>query len=296
LGRRFWQNGWGKKKVIAETGAGQHGVATATAAALLGLECEIFMGLTDVEKQKMNVYRMRLLGAKVNVVHEGQKTLKEAVDAALKHYMEHPEVFYLLGSVVGPHPYPTMVREFQKVIGKEARAQILEKGGRLPDYLIACVGGGSNATGLFHDFMKDPVKKIGVEPAGKGLDTGMHAATLTLGKPGILHGFRCYLLQDKDGNPSEVHSIASGLDYPGVGPEHSHLKDSREVEYKTITDDEALEAFHLCSRVEGIIPALESSHALAYAFKLAKTLEKDKIIIVNLSGRGDKDVEFVSNL
>jgi tryptophan synthase beta chain len=296
IGQALLAKRMGKKKVIAETGAGQHGVATATAAALLGMECEVFMGQTDVEKQKMNVFRMRLLGAKVNVVHDGQKTLKEAVDAALRYYIQHPEVFYLLGSVVGPHPYPTMVREFQKVIGKEARAQILEKEGRLPDYLIACVGGGSNATGMFHEFMKDPVKKIGVEPAGKGLDTGMHAATLTLGNPGILHGFRCYLLQDKDGNPSEVHSIASGLDYPGVGPEHSHLKDSREVEYKTITDDEALEAFHLCSRVEGIIPALESSHALAYAFKLAKTLEKDKIIIVNLSGRGDKDVEFVSNL
>ena len=297
IGQALLAKRMGKKKIIAETGAGQHGVASATAAALLGMECEIFMGKVDVEKQKTNVYRMQLLGAKVNVVEDGQKTLKEAVDAALKYYIENPDVFYLLGSVVGPHPYPTMVREFQKIIVIEARQQVLEKEGRLPDYLIACVGGGSNASGLFHAFMDDAsVKKICVEPAGKGLDTGKHAATLTLGKPGIIHGFKCYLLQDKGGNPSEVYSIASGLDYPGVGPEHSHFKDTMDAEYETATDAETLEAFHLCSRIEGIIPALESSHALAYAFKLAKTIDKEKIIIVNLSGRGDKDVEFVSNL
>ncbi len=297
IGQALLAKKMGKTKVIAETGAGQHGVATATAAALLGMRCEIFMGKVDAEKQKMNVFRMELLGAKVNVVEEGQQTLKEAVDAALNYYVENPDVFYLLGSVVGPHPYPTMVRFFQKVIGEEAKKQILEKEKRLPDYLIACVGGGSNAIGLFHEFMKDKnVKKIGVEPGGKGLETGKHAATLTLGSPGIIHGFYCYLLQDEKGNPKDVYSIASGLDYPGVGPEHSNFKDTTEIEYTTITDKEALEAFDICSQEEGIIPALESSHALAYAFKLAKKLDKDKVIIINLSGRGDKDVEFVSKI
>jgi tryptophan synthase beta chain len=293
IGQALLAKRMGKTKVIAETGAGQHGVATATAAALLGMECEIFMGEVDAEKQKPNVQRMKLLGAKINIVTEGQRTLKEAVDKALEHYIKNPDVFYLLGSVVGPHPYPEMVREFQKVIGEEARAQILEKEGRLPDYLVACVGGGSNAIGLFHEFMKESsVKKIGVEPAGLGLHTGKHAATLTLGKPGVLHGFYSYLLQDEKGNPASVYSIASGLDYPGVGPEHSFFKDEKAAEYVSVTDKEALDAFHECSRTEGIIPALESSHALAYAFRLAGE-EKDKIIIVNLSGRGDKDVEFV---
>lgn len=285
-----------KKKVIAETGAGQHGVATATAAALLGMECEIFMGEVDAEKQSMNVFRMKLLGAKVNVVKHGQKALKEAVDAALSYYIEHPDCFYLLGSVVGPHPYPTMVREFQKIIGEEARKQILEKENILPDYLIACVGGGSNALGLFYEFMKDDkVIKIGVEPAGLGLKTGKHAAAITKGSPGVLHGFYSYLLQDEKGNPLPVYSIASGLDYPGVGPEHSHYHDIGAAEYVAITDKEALDAFKQCCEKQGIIPALESSHALAYALKLDKTI-KNKIIIVNLSGRGDKDVEYVSKI
>jgi len=285
-----------KKKVIAETGAGQHGVATATAAALLGMECEIFMGEVDAEKQKMNVFRMKLLGAKVNVVKEGQCTLKEAVDAALGYYIENPEVFYLLGSVVGPHPYPEMVREFQKIIGEEAKKQIIEQEGKFPDYLIACVGGGSNAIGLFYEFMDDKdVKKIGVEPAGKGLDTGKHAASLVMGKPGIIHGFYTYLLQDEEGNPASVYSIASGLDYPGVGPEHSYFKDIKDAEYVAVNDKEALDAFRITSEMEGIIPALESSHALAYAFKLAEK-QSGKTIIVNLSGRGDKDVEFVASL
>mgnify|MGYP002639949047 FL=1 len=287
----------GIKKIIAETGAGQHGVATATAAALMGLECEIFMGEIDAKKQMMNIYRMQLLGAKVNVVKKGGRTLKDAVDAALEYYMHHPEVFYLLGSVVGPHPYPMMVRDFQSIIGKEAKKQIKKQEGRLPDYLVACVGGGSNAIGLFYDFIPNKqVKLIGVEPAGKGLKTGKHAATMTLGKPGVLHGFYSYLLQDKDGNPLPVYSIASGLDYPGVGPEQSFLKDIKRAEFKHVTDAEALAAFHETSRIEGIIPALETSHALAYSFKLAKKLRKDQIIIVNFSGRGDKDVEFVASL
>lgn len=296
IGQALLAERMGKKKIIAETGAGQHGAATATAAALLGMECEIFMGEVDVQKQKMNVFRMQLLGAKVNVVKEGQRTLKEAVDAALRYYVKNPEVFYLLGSVVGPHPYPTMVREFQKIIGEETKKQILEKENRMPDYVVACIGGGSNAMGIFYEFRNSPVKLVGVEPAGLGLDTGKHAAALCKGSPGIIHGFCCYLLQDEKGNPKEVYSIASGLDYPGVGPEPSHYKDEGTAEYVTITDKEALDAFNVCSRMEGIIPALESSHALAYAFKLAKTLDKEKIIIVNLSGRGDKDVEFVAKL
>ncbi len=296
IGQALLAKRTGKKKVIAETGAGQHGVATATAAALLGLECEIFMGEIDAEKQKMNVFRMQLLGAKVNIVKEGQRTLKEAVDAALFYYIKNPDCFYLLGSVVGPHPYPTMVREFQKIIGKEARKQILESEKRLPDYLIACVGGGSNAMGLFYEFIKDDeVIKIGVEPAGLGLETGKHAAALVKGSPGVLHGFYSYLLQDKDGKPLPVYSIASGLDYPGVGPEHSNYKDLGKAEYTAVKDKEALDAFKICCEKLGIIPALESSHAVAYALKLDKQV-KDKLIIVNLSGRGDKDVEFVASI
>ncbi|MFH1770548.1 MAG: tryptophan synthase subunit beta [archaeon] len=297
IGQALLAKKMGKKKLIAETGAGQHGVATATAAALLGMECEIFMGEIDAKKQPMNIFRMELTGAKVNVVKQGGRTLKDAVDAALGFFINNPDVFYLLGSVVGPHPYPMMVRDFQKIIGEETKKQILEKEGRLPNYLVACVGGGSNAMGLFYEFLPDKeVNLVGVEPSGKGLKTGKHAATMTLGKPGTLHGFYSYLLQDKEGNPLPVYSIASGLDYPGVGPEQSFLKDIKRAKFETVTDTEALEAFHETSEVEGIIPALETSHALAHAFKLAKTLEEDNIMIVNFSGRGDKDVEFVASL
>ena len=296
IGQALLAKRMNKKKVIAETGAGQHGVATATAAALMGMECEIFMGEVDAKKQKMNVFRMEILGAKVNVVKEGQRTLKEAVDAALGYYINNPYCFYLLGSVVGPHPNPTMVREFQKIIGEETKKQIIEKENTMPDYLIACVGGGSNAIGLFYEFMNNPdIIKIGVEPAGLGLDTGKHAAAIMKGSPGVLHGFYSYLLQDEQGNPKPVYSIASGLDYPGVGPEHSNYHDLGTAKYVAITDKEALDAFKICCRKQGIIPALESSHAIAYALKLDKEV-KDKIIIVNLSGRGDKDVEFVSNI
>ena len=296
LGQGLLAKRMGKNKLIAETGAGQHGVATATTASLLGMECEIFMGKVDADKQPNNVFRMKLLGAKVNIVDKGQMSLKEAVDEALTYYIEHDEVFYLIGSVVGPHPYPLMVRDFQKVIGEEAKKQILDMEKRLPDYMVACVGGGSNAIGLFYEFLEEDVKLFGVEPAGKGLETGEHAATLTVGKPGVLHGFYSYLLQDKDGKPASVYSIASGLDYPGVGPEHSFLKDKGRIKFMTATDSEAVKAFHELSRLEGIIPALESSHALAYAFKLAKKLEYDDIMVINLSGRGDKDVEFISGI
>lgn len=282
----------GKKKIIAETGAGQHGVATATVCALFNMECKVFMGEKDMERQELNVFKMRLLGAEVVAAMGGERTLKDAVDEALMEYAQtYEDTFYLLGSVVGPHPYPLMVREFQSVIGREARAQVLEKEGRLPDYLIACVGGGSNAMGLFSDFVEDAdVKMIGVEPAGLGLDTDQHAATLTKGRPGVIHGFKCYNLQDEAGEPLPVHSIAAGLDYPGVGPEHSHFKDTKRAEYVSVTDDEAVEAFKKLSKTEGIIPAIESSHAVAYAMKFAKDLPKDNIVIINLSGRGDKDL------
>lgn len=287
----------GKKEIIAETGAGQHGVATATVAALFGMKCKIFMGEIDTIKQKMNVFRMRMLGAEVVCVKSGGRTLKDAVDEALKYLIANPDVFYLLGSVVGPHPYPTIVRDFQKIIGEEAKEQVIKKEGRLPDYLVACIGGGSNAMGLFYDFLKDKsVKLVGVEPAGKGLESGQHAATLTLGKPGVIHGFKCYLLQDDKGEPAEVYSIASGLDYPGVGPEPSMLKDIKRLEYESVTDNEALDAFNLLSREEGIIPALESAHALAYVVKAKERFNEEDIVIVNLSGRGDKDVETVYNL
>lgn len=282
----------GKKKIIAETGAGQHGVATATVCALFNMECKVFMGEKDMERQELNVFKMRLLGAEVVPAMGGERTLKDAVDEALMEYAQtYDETFYLLGSVVGPHPYPLMVREFQSIIGKEAKTQILEKEGRLPDYLIACVGGGSNAMGLFSDFVEDKdVKMIGVEPAGKGIETGEHAATLTVGKPGVIHGFKCYNIQDENGEPLPVHSIAAGLDYPGVGPEHSHFKDIGRADYVAVTDDEAVAAFKELSRTEGIIPAIESSHAVAYAMKFAKDLDKDQIVVVNLSGRGDKDL------
>lgn len=282
----------GKKKIIAETGAGQHGVATATVCALFNMECKVFMGEKDMERQELNVFKMRLLGAEVVAATGGERTLKDAVDEALMEYAKtYEETFYLLGSVVGPHPYPLMVREFQSVIGKEVKEQMLEKEGKLPDYLIACVGGGSNAMGLFSEFVEDTsVKMIGVEPAGKGIETGQHAATLTTGSVGVIHGFKCYNIQDENGEPLPVHSIAAGLDYPGVGPEHSHFKDTGRADYVAVTDDEAVAAFKELSRKEGIIPAIESSHAIAYAMKFAKDLPKDEVVVVNLSGRGDKDL------
>lgn len=288
----------GKKRIIAETGAGQHGVATATVCAMFGMECIIYMGEIDTKRQALNVFRMELLGAKVVPVTTGTKTLKDAVDAALEDFVANADTtFYLLGSAVGPHPYPVMVREFQSIIGKEAKKQILEQEGRLPDYLVACVGGGSNSIGLFHEFYNDKeVNFVGVEPGGKGLDTPDHAATLTKGDVGIIHGFKCYNLQDETGEPLPVYSIAAGLDYPGVGPEHSFYKESKRANYISVTDNEALQAFQELSRVEGIIPALESSHAVAQAIKIAKDNPKDKIIIVCLSGRGDKDVAQVKEI
>ena len=298
LGQVLLAKRMGKKRIIAETGAGQHGVATATVAALFGMECEIFMGAEDVERQRLNVFRMELLGAKVRSVTSGSSTLKDAVNEAIKDWVEHIDnTFYLIGSAVGPHPYPLMVREFQKIIGQEAREQILQKEGRLPDYVLACVGGGSNAIGIFYPFVQDTqVQLIGVEAAGKGLDTDLHAATFNRGTVGIIHGMKTYLLQSPDGEITEPYSVAAGLDYPGVGPEHSYLKDIGRAKYESATDEEALAAFELLSRVEGIIPALESSHALAYAVKLAPKLSKDKIIVVNLSGRGDKDVQQVARM
>lgn len=285
----------GKKRIIAETGAGQHGVATATGAALFGLKCRVYMGEEDTKRQELNVFRMKMLGAEVVPVTKGQKTLSDAVDAALTDLIEnYRDTFYLVGSAVGPHPYPMMVRDFQSIIGREARRQILEHEGRLPDYAIACVGGGSNAIGLFSGFVNDPsVGLIGVEAAGKGLDTAEHCATMTKGKPGVLHGAYTYLLQKSDGTPSLTYSISAGLDYPGVGAEHSMLKDTGRAVYETATDREAVDACLTLSRIEGIIPALESSHALAYAMKFAKTLDRDKIVVVNLSGRGDKDVHII---
>jgi len=284
----------GKKKLIAETGAGQHGVALATAAAYFGLECEIHMGEVDMAKEKPNVIRMRVLGAKVVPVTRGLKTLKEAVDSAFEAYLADPEnSIYCIGSVVGPHPFPMMVREFQRVVGIEAKEQYLEMTGEIPDCVCACVGGGSNAIGLFSAFLDDDCDIVGVEPSGKSFKVGEHAATLTYGKEGVLHGFNSYLLQDEKGDPLPVYSIASGLDYPGVGPEHAYLKDKGRIQYTTISDKECLEAFYLLSRKEGIIPALESSHAVAYAIQYAKQ-NYFKSILVNLSGRGDKDIDFVT--
>ncbi len=295
LGEALLAKKMGKKILIAETGAGQHGVALATAAALVKLECHIYMGEIDVAKEYPNVVRMKILGAKVIPVDRGTKTLKDAVDAAFEAYLGDPvNQFYAIGSVVGPHPFPMMVRDFQKIVGEEAKEQFLETTGKLPDNLIACVGGGSNAIGLFTAFLDELEVNIhGVEPAGISLEDGKHAATLTLGKPGIIHGFKCYLLQDGDGNPLPVYSVASGLDYPGIGPQHSLLKDIGRVNYTTADDKEAIDAFFELSREEGIIPALESAHAVAYAIKLAPQLDKDKTILVNLSGRGDKDIDFV---
>lgn len=284
----------GKKKLIAETGAGQHGVALATAAAYFGLECEIHMGEVDMQKEHPNVVRMKILGANVVPVKHGLKTLKEAVDSAFDAYVQDfDNSLYCIGSVVGPHPFPMMVRDFQHVVGKEAREQFQEMTGELPDMLVASVGGGSNAMGLFSAFIEDEECDIyGVEPAGLSFKTGEHAATMTLGKPGIIHGFKCYTLQDEEGNPAPVYSVASGLDYPGVGPEHSMLKDLGRVQYDYINDKEAIDAFYELSRLEGIIPALESAHAVAYAIKLAQKYP-NKSILVNLSGRGDKDIDFV---
>jgi tryptophan synthase beta chain len=287
----------GKRRIIAETGAGQHGVATATVAARLGLECVVYMGARDIERQRPNVFRMRLLGADVRAVRSGSATLKDAMNEALRDWVSNVEsTFYIIGSVAGPHPYPAMVRDFQAVIGNEVRAQIMAKEGRLPDVLVACIGGGSNAMGLFHPFLDDPeVRMIGVEAAGHGLETGEHAAALTAGQPGVLHGSRSYLLQDDDGQVLEAHSISAGLDYPGVGPEHAWLKDVGRVEYVPITDEEALGAFRLCSELEGILPALEPAHALAHVAKIAPTLPSDHLIVMNLCGRGDKDIFTVAD-
>lgn len=287
----------GKKKIIAETGAGQHGVATATAAAMFGMECEICQGEIDMERQRLNVFRMEMLGAKVTGVSQGTKTLADAVDYSIGQWVERIEdTFYLLGSVVGPHPYPTIVRYFQKIIGEEAKKQILEQENRLPDYVIACVGGGSNAIGLFADFLEDKdVQIIGVEAAGKGLNTKEHAATLTLGKEAVIHGMNTKAVLEEDGSISPVHSISAGLDYPGVGPEHAFLQDTNRAQYFAVTDQEAVDAFLELSQIEGIIPAIESSHAIAYAMKFAPTLDPDKVIIINVSGRGDKDVEAIEN-
>ncbi|MGD0625430.1 MAG: tryptophan synthase subunit beta, partial [Thermodesulfobacteriota bacterium] len=280
---------------IAETGAGQHGVAAATAAALLGLECTVYMGEEDIRRQSLNVFRMKLLGAKVIPVSSGSKTLKDAVNEAIRDWVTYvQDAYYLLGSVVGPHPYPLMVRNFQSVIGREAKKQVMEKEGRLPDILVACVGGGSNAIGLFYPFRTDRVRFIGVEAAGLGMSTGKHAASLNAGSVGTLHGSMSYILQSDSGNILETHSFAPGLDYPGVGPEHAFLKESRRAEYVTVTDEEALQAFHLLAKTEGILPALESAHALAYVKKIAPSMGRDQIMIVNLSGRGDKDVQSVA--
>jgi tryptophan synthase beta chain len=286
----------GKTRIIAETGAGQHGVATATVAARFNLPCTIYMGATDIERQKPNVFRMKLLGAEVKPVTSGSGTLKDAMNDALRDWVTNVDsTFYLIGTAAGPHPYPEMVREFQSIIGDEVRTQMLEREGRLPDALVACIGGGSNAIGLFHPFLDDrEVSIYGVEAAGRGLETGEHAASLAGGKPGVLHGNRTYLLQDDDGQITEAHSISAGLDYPGIGPEHSWLKDSGRVNYVAITDMEALEAFQLCSRLEGIIPALEPSHALGYVCKLAPDMSKDELLVMNLCGRGDKDVFAVA--
>lgn len=298
LGQALLARYMGKKRLIAETGAGQHGVAAATAAALLDLECEVYMGAEDMRRQALNVFRMELLGAKCIPVESGSQTLKDAINEAMRDWVTNVETtYYCIGSVMGPHPYPTMVRDFQRVIGVEAREQILAVEGRLPDALVACVGGGSNAIGLFHPFIEDDgVRMIGVEPGGEGLQSGRHGATITTGVPGIFHGKRTLVLSDDDGQIFPAHSISAGLDYPGVGPEHAYLKDIGRAEYEVATDDEALEAFQLLSRCEGIIPALESSHALAHVQKLAKTMSAEEIIIVNLSGRGDKDVDEVRSV
>lgn len=296
LGEALLAKHMGKTKVLAETGAGQHGVALATACALVGVECEIHMGEIDIEKEHPNVTKMKILGCTLVPVTRGTRTLKDAVDSAFEEYLKDPvNYFYAIGSVVGPHPFPRMVRDFQSIVGKEARAQFLEEQGKLPDIVMACVGGGSNAIGLFTEFLPDEsVEMIGVEPAGKGLDTQENAATLTLGSKGAIHGFKCYNLQDDNGEPLPVYSIASGLDYPGVGPQHCYLKDIGRVRYESVDDKACLDAFMTLSRTEGIIPALESAHAVAYAMDIAKEMSPDQTILINLSGRGDKDADFVA--
>ncbi|GGJ07490.1 tryptophan synthase beta chain [Alicyclobacillus cellulosilyticus] len=288
----------GKRKVIAETGAGQHGVATATVAALFGLECKVFMGEEDMRRQALNVFRMRMLGAEVVPATSGTRTLKDATNEAIRYWVEHVEdTYYIIGSVVGPHPYPMMVRDFQRVIGDETKRQIVEREGRLPDMLVACVGGGSNAMGMFYPFVADrEVALVGVEAAGRGIETSEHAASIRRGRPGVLHGAMTYLLQDEFGQVTPAHSISAGLDYPGVGPEHAWLHDTGRARYEPITDEEALEAFYLLSKTEGIIPALESAHAVAQAVKEARSMDKDQVVVVCLSGRGDKDVEQVAAL
>ena len=297
LGQCLLAKRMGKKRIVAETGAGQHGVAAAASAALLGLECAIYMGEVDIKRQHLNVIRMKMLGAKVVPASSGQKTLKEAVDEALEAWIADDDMFYVLGSAVGPHPYPYIVRYFQSVIGREARKQMLEFAGKLPDECIAAVGGGSNAIGIFSGFMDDAaVKLVGVEPGGRSSGYGDHAASLCLGEPGIMHGFNSYMIKDSKGEPGEVYSISAGLDYPSVGPEHAQLKDSGRAEYVKISDKEALDAFFMLSRHEGILPALESSHALAYAIAQAPKLAKNKILLVNLSGRGDKDVQQIAEM
>ncbi len=298
VGQALLARRMGKKRVIAETGAGQHGVATATVAARFGMQCVVYMGAEDIQRQAINVYRMRLLGAEVVAVESGSRTLKDALNEAMRDWVTNvDDTFYIIGTVAGPHPYPAMVRDFQAIIGREARAQMLEQVGRLPDALIACVGGGSNAIGLFYPFIDDKdVAMYGVEGGGEGIDSGRHAAPLCAGRPGVLHGNRTYLMEDADGQIIETHSVSAGLDYPGVGPEHAWLKDCGRAQYVAVTDEEALDAFHELTRCEGIMPALESSHALAYARQLAPTLDKDRILLVNLSGRGDKDIHTVAAL
>jgi tryptophan synthase beta chain len=296
VGQALVARNMGKQRVIAETGAGQHGVATATVAARFGMRCVVYMGAVDIERQKINVYRMKLLGAEVIPVTSGSKTLKDALNEAMRDWVTNvADTFYIIGTVAGPHPYPKMVRDFNAIVGREARAQVLEQYGRLPDVLTACVGGGSNAIGLFHAFLNDPkVRMVGAEAAGEGIATGHHAASLSAGRPGVLHGNRTYVLCDDNGQITETHSVSAGLDYPGVGPEHAFLKDAGRAEYVGITDDEALEAFHLLARTEGILAALESSHAVAQAMKLARELPQDGIVLCNLSGRGDKDVHTIA--
>jgi tryptophan synthase beta chain len=296
IGQALLAKRMGKTRIIAETGAGQHGVASATVAARLGLQCVVYMGEVDIARQEANVYRMRLLGAEVRSVTSGSKTLKDALNEAMRDWVTNvDDTFYIIGTVAGPHPYPAMVRDFQTVIGRESREQMEDMTGRLPDALVACVGGGSNAIGLFHPFLADTdVAIYGVEAAGSGLDSGMHAAPLCAGKPGVLHGNRTYLMEDTDGQIIETHSISAGLDYPGVGPEHAWLKDLGRANYVAVTDDEALNAFHQLTRIEGIIPALESSHAIAYAMQLAERMDRQQTILVNLSGRGDKDMHTVA--
>ncbi len=298
IGQALLAKHMGKPRIIAETGAGQHGVASATVAARLGLECKVYMGIDDVRRQTLNVYRMKLLGAEVVAVESGTKTLKDAMNEAMRDWVTNVDnTYYIIGTAAGPHPYPKLVRDFQSVIGRDAREHCLKQEGRLPDVLIACVGGGSNAIGLFHPFIEDAdVRMIGVEAGGHGVETGEHAAPLCAGRPGVLHGNRTYLMEDDAGQILGTHSVSAGLDYPGVGPEHARLKDSGRAEYASVTDDEALAAFRMLTQVEGIMPALESSHAIAHAVKVAKDMDKDQIIVVNLSGRGDKDIHTVAGI